>query len=257
MKPLKRIVNQQLQDDFDQHWQVNSLSQISDSKLYQAEIFFRPVIPLLRTQPLKILDVGCGDGVHWHYLRHLGNEQLYYTGIDISTLAIKSLRQQSRTDKDRFIQMDAVALDEPDNHYDVVFAFGVVAYTSDPQRCFSELCRVCKPGGWIGVWIYPQQEGLPGLAFNLTRQICQRVGPFWTRRIADLIVPLLGILPTQSRVNLQNATWRQCREVVLVNIAPKQLVFYRRDEIANWFAIHAIRIEYEDPGNPITIWGQK
>jgi len=250
-------VEQRVQSDFDQHWRVNPLSQVSDSKLREAASFFRPIVELLRTQPVKVLDVGCGDGVHWHYLRRLKNEQLSYTGIDISTVVIQRLRQHNVAGKNHFIQMDATALATPNDTYDIVFAFGVVAYTSDPQRCFAEICRVCKPGGWVGIWIYPQQEGLGGPAFDLTRQICQRVGPFWTRRIADLIVPFLGILPTRSRMSLRNSTWRQCREVVLVNIAPKQLAFFRRDEIMTWFVTHGVDIEYEDRDNPITIWGQK
>ena len=250
-------MGQQIQSDFDQHWQGNLLSQVSDSKLREVESFFEPVLDLLRVQPTEVLDVGCGDGVHWRYLHSLENEQLGYTGIDLSAVAIQRMHQLSVGKKDCLIQMDGTALALPSDVYDLVFAFGVVAYTSDPRRCFKELCRVCKPGGWIGVWIYPKQEGLAWLAFRLVRQVCRRVSPFWTRRVADLIVPFLGTLPTRSKMSLRNSTWRQCREVVLVNIAPKQLAFFRRDEIAAWFMAHGVDIEYEDRDNPITIWGRK
>ena len=211
----------------------------------------------MATQLVKVLDVGCGDGVHWRYLRRLGNERLSYTGVDISATVIQRLQQTEDERQDKFIQMDVTALAGPDETYDLVFAFGVVAYTNDPAHCFDELYRVCKPGGWIGVWIYPQQTGLGGFVFSATRWLCQQAGPFWSRRIADLIVPFLGILPTRSKMNLRNSTWRQCREVILVNIMPKQLTFFQRDEVADWFMTHNVDLRFEDPDNPITIWGCK
>lgn len=250
-------MNQQIQSDFNQHWQTNPLSQVPRNKLCGAASFFRPVFDLLCTQKARVLDVGCGDGVQWHYLRNLGNEQLNYTGVDISAVALWRMKQQHAGGRVCFIQMDATALAISDNIYDLVFAFGVVAYTHNPRRCFTELCRVCKPGGWVGLWMYPRLGGLGGFVFDLTRRVCQRVGHFWTRRIADLIVPFLGVLPTRSKLSLRNATWHQCQEVVLVNIAPRQLAFFSRDEVATWFEDHDLDIEYEDRNNPITIWGRK
>ena len=187
----------------------------------------------------------------------LGNRRLRYTGTDISPVVIKQIRGLAVSSPSRFYVADAVKLPEKGTTYDIVFSFGVVAYTSNPQGCFGEMCRVCKPGGWVGVWVYPQRHGIGGLIFRLTRFLCGVVGDFWTRRIADLIVPFLGLLPTRSNLNLRNATWQQCREVVLVNIAPQQLSFFTHDEIASWFLENGIEIKYEDPLNPITIWGRK
>ncbi|MFC1975139.1 class I SAM-dependent DNA methyltransferase [Chloroflexota bacterium] len=250
-------MDEQTRRYFEEHWGTHISGVVASSKVSQAERFFAPILDSLRSHPLTILDVGCGDGVHWRYLRSLDNPQLKYTGVDISQTVITHLRQQTTTPEDRFVQMDAVALTEPDDTYDVVFAFGVIAYTRDPQRSFAEMCRVCKPGGWVGAWIFPKVSGVVGLAFELTRKLCQIVGPFGTLFIANLIVPWLGILPTQSKASLKNSTWRQCRELVLVNIAPKQLAFFRHDEVAAWFAANNIDIVYEDPANSITIWGQK
>lgn len=245
------------QNDFNKHWQAHDSLKIPSAKLHQAEIFFTPILNSLRMQPVRVLDVGCGGGVNWRFLRSLGNPHLMYTGVDYSAVVIDHLQKQISTTKDRFVQMDATWLTEPDNTYDVVFAYGVIAYTSDPPLSFAELCRVSKTGGWVGIWLYPKQSGLAGWAFNLTRSLCRRVGIFCTRRIADLIVPWLGLLPTQSKVSLRNSTWHQCRESVLVNIAPLQLEFFRSDEIEGWFSANNIEIVYTDPNNPILIWGQK
>jgi hypothetical protein len=67
----------------------------------------------------------------------------------------------------------------------------------------------------------------------------------------------MPFLPTQSKLNLKNATWSQCLEIVLVNIAPKQLYFPETAEIEEWFRINNITILEIDHDNPITIWGRK
>ena len=153
--------------------------------------------------------------------------------------------------------MDLTALTEPDNFYDIVFSFGVIAYTKDPEQSFSELCRICKPGGRVGIWIYPEPLGYKKFLFNFTKVICHYVGPFVTNRIADFIVPFLGLLPTRSKMNLANSSWKECREVILVNIAPERLAFFKRDIILSWFNKYKVQIEYEDRENPITLWGRK
>ncbi len=96
-----------------------------------------------------------------------------------------------------------------------------------------------------------------GGLFSTIRKFCRVTGPIGSRLIADFIVPFLSFLPTRSGLNLANASWKQCREVVLVNIAPQQLAFFSKDEIKNWFVANSIDLIYEDSANPITLWGQK
>jgi hypothetical protein len=43
----------------------------------------------------------------------------------------------------------------------------------------------------------------------------------------------------------------------MVNIAPERLSFFRPGDVRDWFAAEKIDILFEDPGNPITIWGRK
>lgn len=250
-------MNSKIQTDFDAHWKKNFSESIPQIKIQEAEKFFGPVIPFLRSREFRVFEAGCGDGVHWTFIKSLKNDRLSYTGIDISANAINRLKKKNDQRRDRFLQMDLAALSEPEKSYDIVFAFGVVAYTQSPERSFTELCRICKQGGWIGVWVYPEPQGLSMVAFKATRRICRIVGPFLTRRIADIITPFIGLLPTRSKINLINSSWKECREVILVNIAPKKLVFIKRDEILFWFRKHHIKVEYEDRDNPITLWGRK
>jgi len=116
---------------------------------------------------------------------------------------------------------------------------------------------VTRSGGLIGIWVYPKSENVGGIVFSLVREICQLTGSLGTRIIADSIVPFLGFLPTRSRIHLGNASWKQCREVVLVNIAPQQLSFPTLSEVEMWFARNDIEIIFREKENPITLWGKK
>jgi hypothetical protein len=105
--------------------------------------------------------------------------------------------------------------------------------------------------------LYPKRRGVEHRLFSFVRGVCRLTGPIGCRLIADIIVPFLGFLPTRSNLSLSNASWRQCREVVLVNIAPRRLFFFEREDVMSWLKSHNVRVVWEDLENPITIWGQK
>ena len=76
-----------------------------------------------------------------------------------------------------FAKRDMTALKDPDNRYDAVIAGNVIHLLDDPQKAFSELIRVTKPGGKIIIPTYLQAEagafrlliklyGLMGLPFS-------------------------------------------------------------------------------------------
>lgn len=46
-------------------------------------------------------------------------------------------------------QMDARALDFPDDHFDTVTAMHVLSVVPEPERVMAEIARVCKPGGKV------------------------------------------------------------------------------------------------------------
>jgi hypothetical protein len=58
-------------------------------------------------------------------------------------------------------------------------------------------------------------------------------------------------------MSLANASWKECKEIVMVNIAPTQLFFPSEEEIINWFKKKNIDIKLKDEVNKITIWGIK
>jgi SAM-dependent methyltransferase len=246
-------------NDFDSHWEKNSLKEIAQTKLQEARKFLAPCRDFsAESSKTRILDAGCGDGVH---LKILTEEDLFHeeptiVGMDISRKAVV-LAQKRVGQQNPVVQGDVVSIPFTDNSFDIVFSFGVLAYSTSPHLAFAELCRVVRPGGFIGVWLYPDQGGASGLLFRFVRWLCAISGNLGSKIIANMIVPFLPLLPTRSKISLANASWQQCCEIVLVNIAPKQLFFPIPEEVEGWFRHHGIKITHRDAEAPITLWGCK
>lgn len=246
-------------NSFENHWEKNKSEQIPASKKKVAFQFLAPLLNSPKTEkPLVILDAGCGDGVHLDVIleNEIYSKAKLAIGLDMAWSALYLSKQRHQSNY-AYVKGDVGKLPFESNTFDYVFSFGVLAYTDIPFKSFGELYRVAKPGGKIGIWIYPKKEGITSALFSMVRNLCSLFGPKAIKQLANLIVPFLGILPTRSNISLKNATWKQCREIVLVNIAPKQLVFPTESEVENWFIKKNISIILKDDKSPITLWGEK
>jgi len=96
-----------------------------------------------------VLEVGIGTGLSLrHYAPHLS-----VTGIDFSEAMLKKARTRVAELGLRHVsalrQMDARAMDFPDDHFDTVAAMHVLSVVPEPERVMSEIARVCRPGGKV------------------------------------------------------------------------------------------------------------
>ena len=243
-------------DYYASHWQIFQKEDVPQTKLDGAQHFFSPVMKELQENNISILDAGCGDGVHWRYLRSLPKQNFTYCGIDVADSAIAHLQKQTVNKNDSFKVMNLNKLDLPDNAFDVVFAFGVLGYCDDPFASFKELCRVCKPGGMIGLYS-PEIGGMKKLFFQTLRAFCKGMNLEQKRRVAKLIIPIYGLLPSNSKMSTQNADKLQLEEVIMTNIAPPQLTFIPNAEIQNWYRAQGIEITSDSELEKTSIWGRK
>ena len=243
--------------DFEHHWATNQNDLLADKKKEVALQFFKPVLDRIKQKDnAYILDAGCGDGVHAQVLAE-SEESFSYCGIDISQNAISAARSRVGDKRFEFLVEDMMSTSLDSEVFDIVFSYGVIAYTESPVTVVLELARVTKTGGIVGLWIYPKPEGMLGQLFRITQWLCVKGGSRVSYHIANIIVPFMRLLPVSSGVHLGNATWQQCREVVLVNIAPLHLAFPDKREISGWFSEAGLEIVGEDLDNPVTIWAIK
>ena len=111
----------------------------------------------------SVLEVGVGTGLS---LPRYGSH-LTITGIDLSPEMLAKARDKVVRKKLENVaalhEMDAGALDFPDESFDTVVAMYVMTVVPDPDRVMRELERVCAPGGEvILVNHFSQEEGVRG-----------------------------------------------------------------------------------------------
>ena len=100
----------------------------------------------------KILDYGCGNGVHSFWLAERGGEVI---GIDLSKKSLEIAEQRAKREntknKPEFLVMDCEKLEFPDNYFDIIFDGGSFS-SLDLNKAYPELSRVLKPEGFfIGI----------------------------------------------------------------------------------------------------------
>jgi ubiquinone/menaquinone biosynthesis C-methylase UbiE len=238
------------------HWEIFQGNEVPTSKLSGAKHFFAPIEEFLQKKELVILDAGCGDGVHWHYLRSLPNQNHHYYGIDVAQSVISQLQNQTHNKMDRFQVMNLDSLKFPDSTFDIVFAFGVLGYCDNPEKAFDELYRVCKPGGLIGIFS-PEITGIKKIFFETIRGLCKGMNLEGKRRIARMIIPLYGLLPSNSKMSQKNAIPLQIEEVIMTNIPPPQLQFLSNEKIKKQFHSHSVEVIDDNKIERTSIWGRK
>ncbi|MDQ3068137.1 MAG: methyltransferase domain-containing protein [Acidobacteriota bacterium] len=133
------------------------------------EYHFDKLHHLLRLVPFdgmrgkKVLDVGCGAGVD--LLRFVKGGAVG-TGVDIASSAIELARKNAGyqgLDVDLRVA-DAEQLPFDAATFDLVFAHGVIQYSSDTQRVVDECRRVLKPGGQAIFQAYNRHSWLNALS---------------------------------------------------------------------------------------------
>lgn len=97
----------------------------------------------------KILDYGCGSGIHSIWLTEYGGEVV---GIDLSEKSLAIAKEKARrlnlADKLQFLLMDCEKLSFPNDSFDIIFDGGTFS-SLDINKVFPEISRVLRPGGFL------------------------------------------------------------------------------------------------------------
>ncbi|TYL36736.1 methyltransferase type 11 [Natronococcus pandeyae] len=95
----------------------------------------------------RVLDVACGTGPNFRYLP----ETVDLTGVDISPEMLAKARQRLEgLDLDGTLsEMDAQALEFPDDSFETVVSSLSTCTFPDPIEALEEMSRVCRPDGQI------------------------------------------------------------------------------------------------------------
>ena len=157
---------------YDSYWPDN----VPDYKRTREHVF-----SLLPDVPMDCaLDAGAGSGV---CTLALAERARLAIGIDLSGGSLQTARHLA-SEMDRtnavFSQGDLQRLPFDDETFDLVYSWGVVDHTVNPQQTMDELVRVLRPGGHLIIAVYLKTWLTP--IHELSRYTCLYT-PFFPRRL--------------------------------------------------------------------------
>lgn len=152
----------------------------------------------------KCLDGGCGHGALVYQLHALGASEA--VGIDLKPTPPQDFFKDIPTA--RFVQASLMQAPFADQTFDVVVSSGVLHHTINPEKGFSELARVLKPGGEFILGLYGKHGifsyclwiariftvKLPIIPKALVTKVIDwlKLNPIWRYQVLDyLYVPIL------------------------------------------------------------------
>ncbi|MBV8551207.1 MAG: class I SAM-dependent methyltransferase [Acidobacteriaceae bacterium] len=97
------------------------------------------------TEPLGVIDVGCGTGRWMLHFRRRGTSVF---GLDLCAEMLSKAEKHPEL-RGRLVLGDAQSLPFPDNAADLTLCSFGAAYMPDLPRVFAEMARVCARGGRV------------------------------------------------------------------------------------------------------------
>lgn len=115
---------------------------------------------LAQHNPAALLDLCCGTGeIALRLMQKLPTSR--FCLVDFSEAMLKIAKERISHNDTRFIQADAQHLPIDESSFNAVsIAYGI-RNVENRLKCFSEVHRVLKPGGWIGIAELTRPQTLP------------------------------------------------------------------------------------------------
>jgi len=102
----------------------------------------------IRNKKIKVLDIGCGDGVLLYLLaKQLGKIKIEYYGIDLSKEALDVAKIKIPFAK--FYQKGVYSTGFNNDFFDVIISSDVIEHVNFPEKMVKEMYRVSKKGSII------------------------------------------------------------------------------------------------------------
>lgn len=122
-------------------WRRSTLGPITDA--LEERLLIDRIGPV---RGLRILDVGCGDGVLATRLAQVGAR---VTGLDASANMIAAARRRAKAAgvEIDLVEGDAGGLPFPAGYFDCVVSVATLCFVDDPRPTVRGMVRVLKPGG--------------------------------------------------------------------------------------------------------------
>ena len=124
---------------------------------------------LPKITPSKALDLGCGGGRNAGELL-IKYPDIYVTAVDYSDLSVAKAREYNRdmivSGRCTVQQGDVSDLHLPEQNYDLATAFETIYFWPGLEKCFRQVAKVVKPGGYFLICNESDGRDATGLKFE-------------------------------------------------------------------------------------------
>jgi len=127
---------------------------------YAAEPQIFSFAQFTRSHGSKVLEVGVGAGTDFTQWVRSGAQAC---GVDLTEEAVEHTQRRLAAyglSAQEVRVADAEALPYPNDTFDLVYSWGVIHHSPDPERALFEIVRVCRSGGCIKVMVYNRHSVL-------------------------------------------------------------------------------------------------
>lgn len=156
------------------------------------------LVPFDQFRGRRVLEVGCGAGTDLvRFARHGAN----VAGVDLAPSSIALARKNFALEKlpAHLVVADGEALPFGERSFDLVYAHGVVQYTTDDRALVRECRRVLRPGGRAVFQVYNRISWLNALS-RVTKVDLEHVDAPVLKKYS--IAEFRGLLKDFSRVQI-------------------------------------------------------
>lgn len=114
---------------------------------------FDRIIPFERLHGARVLEIGCGMGLHTELMTRAGAR---VTAIDLSPTSVMSTTRRLALKglSAKVIEADAEELAFDANSFDFVWSWGVIHHSARTGRIVRQIARVLTPQGEVRVMVY-------------------------------------------------------------------------------------------------------
>lgn len=153
-----------------------------ERKRYELEPFIARYAQFDQTNGARVLEIGVGLGTDFVQFVRAGAQA---TGVDLTEHGVRLVRERLALEglQAELLVANAERLPFPDHHFDVVFSWGVLHHTSDPDAAIRTALRTLRPGGRLCVMVYARHSWV---AFGLWARYALLRGRPW-RTLADVV----------------------------------------------------------------------